>query len=175
MAMVKIYYFLSFFLFCSCDKLLNDDVLSLNKKDIIFPMLRLDGCFFEPYGAENKCSVIILYRNGVYLHWNDGVEISELNNISNYFNNNELLHKIKNVKFAWGIVKIENNIIKTERWYPSQRPLKAYIKSGIILNDSTFVLNSSIRSDGSDFETISQTYYFKKYSPKPDSTNSFVR
>jgi len=53
-----------------------------------------------------------------------------------------------------------------------------YIFGGEILNDTTFILTEQflINSDGTKdlLNSFGRTYHFKKFSPKPDSTNSFI-
>jgi len=54
---------------------------------------------------------------------------------------------------------------------------QAYTKSGKILNDTTFVLTSVERSGKpwtKEEELYRKKYHFRKFSPKPDSTNRFI-
>ncbi|MBW7845753.1 MAG: hypothetical protein H3C45_08955, partial [Bacteroidia bacterium] len=84
----------------------------------------------------------------------------------------------KKYKSNWGVFKIEGNFIQFERWYPSDPPLKAYVRAGTIINDTTFLITESYRmQDGkkTEVKTRNETYYFKQFSPKPDSTNTFVQ
>ena len=54
--------------------------------------------------------------------------------------------------------------------------MPAYLKTGDIINDTTFVITEVERSkDGSERRTINEMYHYKHYSPKPDSTNNFVK
>ena len=63
-----------------------------------------------------------------------------------------------------------------EKWYPnSPGQPKVYIREGKILNDTTFHITASYRPDGSERREKDEIYHFKQFSPKPDSTNNFVK
>lgn len=173
--MVKINLFiLIIILFFCCDKILKDDKLELQRQKIDVGKVKLNGIYFNPYGNENKCSVILLYQNGTFLHWNDGVSLDYIDFIENDFMDASKVSKIKKIKFSWGVINVNGDEILLERWYPSEPPLKAFVKSGRIIDDSTFVLESSRRSNTSNSKVISDKYYFRKTSIKPDSSNNFV-
>jgi hypothetical protein len=81
------------------------------------------------------------------------------------------------IKTFWGIFIVENDAITIE-YYNSRiiEGLPAYLNTGVILNDTTFVLKEQKRSkDGSELQIIDETYHFKKFSPKPDSTNKYLK
>ena len=70
---------------------------------------------------------------------------------------------------------IEDNNIKFDRWYPSERPYQAFVREGVILNDTTFHITKSYRSNGNTEARVrDEIYHFRKFSPKPDSTNRFI-
>jgi hypothetical protein len=70
---------------------------------------------------------------------------------------------------------IEDNVIKFERWYPSERPYNAFVREGVILKDTTFHITKSYRSNGTEKREKDEIYHFRKFSPKPDSTNVYVK
>jgi hypothetical protein len=84
-----------------------------------------------------------------------------------------------NSKFNWGVFQVNGANIKFERWYPSSGgPLKAYISSGEILNDTTFLITESYRmqkGNKTELKDRNETYYFREFSPKSDSTNKFIK
>lgn len=80
----------------------------------------------------------------------------------------------KKVKYRWGVFNVSGERISFERWYPSEKPHKAFVRSGIILNDSTFVIKKSIHSATGVEKLVNETYYFREFTHKPDSTNSFI-
>jgi hypothetical protein len=81
-------------------------------------------------------------------------------------------------KYNYGRFLIENDNIKFERWYPGSPPLPAYIRSGTILNDTTFVITEIYRMKNGNKTEVetgrNEIYHFKQFSPKPDSTNRYV-
>lgn len=82
--------------------------------------------------------------------------------------------KYKNMKFLWGRYIIEGEVIKFEKWAPSDKPYRAFIKEGLILNDSTFVINQSYNAKAKNKRNIKEIYKFRKTSSKPDSNNKWL-
>ena len=85
---------------------------------------------------------------------------------------------IKNIKFFWGVFNIKNNQILYERWCPSEPPYRTYVREGNIINDTTFVITKLYRMvNGKKTEEseLNEVYHFKQFSPKPDSTNKFIK
>ena len=82
--------------------------------------------------------------------------------------------KYKNVKFLWGRYIIVGEVIKFEKWAPSDKPYRAYVKEGKVLNDSTFVINTSYNAKGNNLRNVNEIYRFRKTISKPDSSNKWV-
>lgn len=59
-------------------------------------------------------------------------------------------------------------------WY-SRADLPVFTKKGEILNDSTFIINEVYEYDGKILSKENKLYHFYKYSPKPDSTNKYIK
>jgi hypothetical protein len=158
----------------SCNKeILTDDKLSFARTLFVGNQLKTDGYYYlmDDYGVS---ATYFFYQNGIIIHrggWiNNSLEELERNFHTIDWN------EIKNNKSAWGIFQIKGNKIEFERWYPSSGgPLPAYIRSGEILNDTTFIITKSIRSKTGEEKELYETYYFKQFSPKPDSTNNFIK
>ena len=53
--------------------------------------------------------------------------------------------------------------------------MPVYLDKGEIQNDSTFLITKSIRSKTGEEKELNEIYHFKQFSPKPDSTNVFVK
>jgi hypothetical protein len=72
---------------------------------------------------------------------------------------------------------ISDNEIKIELYEPRMiGRLRSYLKTGNILNDNTILLTEEKRAkNGKDKISINETYYYKHYLPKPDSTNKFIQ
>jgi hypothetical protein len=169
--------FLLYFLFVfSCKKCRerNDDPLCSARTTNTGSSIQLDGLYYYSYGNGSAYQLLFLYQNGVIL--NPGVVDSSVFNgnpaqlISQYF-----LSNYKNVKTDWGIYEIKDSTILLEQWYPAENYFYVYQRKGVIVNDSTFIFSQSSRCDGSENRSINEVFHFKKYAPKPDSTNQFVK
>jgi len=156
----------------SKNKIWKDDGLSLKRTDYNGHQLKIDGYYYDKYGNPELFETYILYRNGIIL--NTGV-VEKLKDLEQVILNPDMINKLKGMKDAWGVFKIEGNTIQFERWYPGDPPLKSYIRSGVIINDTTFQITKSMRSNGEDLRDINEIYHFKQFSLKPDSTNNFVQ
>lgn len=120
---------------------------------------------------------LLFYRDGILLY-GSSFPINELDRHETMYRNGEHYNFSKGLKDSWGVFKIDGNKILFERWYPSQPPLKAFVGSGIILNDTTFRITEYYRMQGgqkTNIESSSEIYHFKAFSPKTDSTNNFVK
>ena len=173
-----ILYTLLIMLFTQCYSSFQDDELLLPLKPYVGNELRIDGyCYNEwiSIDGDKFFKGYIFYENGVMLSINSGfLSISELEEslIKNYINEK---FNYKDRKYVWGKFVIENNIIKFERWYPASINWKGYIREGIILNDTTFHITKSYRSNGTNISVEDEIYHFRQFSPKPDSTNNFIK
>lgn len=114
----------------------------------------------------------MLYRDGVVLF--PGFEkdhTASLTDIEAEIANGNVYANSVGRKSCWGIFLVEGDTLITETWAPvlfgGMRPIKS---RAVILNDSTFSVQSSEEKGG----LPERTYYFKEFSPKPDSSNTFV-
>ncbi|MDR2039056.1 MAG: hypothetical protein LBQ60_14125 [Bacteroidales bacterium] len=161
----------------SCNKERNessDDKLTLERADYNGNELRINGYYYKKDSKHPQISVFFLYKNGLILY-GSAFDIDYTNEMEeryrngNYGNNSE--------KYYWGVFQIEGNKIKYEKWVPSEGPFSAFTYEGVILNDTTFVINKSYRMENGQKTKISELdweYHFKQFSPKPDSTNRFI-
>ncbi|MBC8053489.1 MAG: hypothetical protein H7Y13_10540 [Sphingobacteriaceae bacterium] len=160
----------------SCKKNIigDDDKLSVSRTPYASNELRTDGYYYLNINSSYS-SILFFYKNGIVL--SAGGIFSKETEMDSYINKEFLqTQSYKNSKISWGVFKISsNNNIVFERWYPSSGgPLKSYIRSGVIIDNTTFTITKSIRSNGEEGRDINETYHFKQFSPKPDSTNTFV-
>ena len=160
----------------NCDSIIGeDDELSIKRRDYTGNELRIDGYYYRIGYKKEINSVIFFYKNGIILDIG-GVENSH-EEMKQHITKNYLKDDfVKRNKTSWGVFKIENNDINYEQWYAGDRPHKAYIMFGVILNDTTFHIKESWRSGKKEDEIYKEDriYHFKQFSPKPDSTNSFI-
>jgi len=158
-------------------QILKDDKLSLIKQVYAGTQLRIDGYYYLMDKSSNTIiATYLFYNNGILLHGGGWPYSNQFEGLNNNFCSEIWSKVIKEYKDNWGLFAIEGNKIVFERWYPSSGgPYPAYIRSGEILNDTTFIITQSMRSNGKEVSEENEVYHFKQFSPKPDSTNNFVK
>jgi hypothetical protein len=170
--MVRLIYLLALTIFIlgSCSIVFKDDILSLKRKPNKSSMLKINGCYKIDYGF-GITEVYFLYNNGIILCIggvnNNGFE----DKINELTQKNDL--KLLKAKFSWGVYEIETDTIRFERWYPSDKPYRTTIREGKIINDSTFIITRTYK--GIHERERNEVYKFRDFSPKPDSTNRFIK
>jgi hypothetical protein len=154
----------------------NDDKLSLAKIAYNGNEFRIDGYYYENDPYRPQFHVFFLYKNGIILDGNVIEVVKTIEKEEEYRNGYYATHAAK-YKYKWGVFQIEGSKIKYEKWVPVQGPLRAVTYEGIILNDTTFVINKYYRMKDIDKKApleVNWEYHFKQFSPKPDSTNGFI-
>jgi hypothetical protein len=151
-----------------------NDILTITKSPFLEDNLKTNGYYYNFWHVDSSSMVEInfLYKDGVLLHCGNN-DSSDTYHREVEYQNGTFYKRIKDNKLYWGVYKVEEDSIFIERWYPF-RPFGAYRQSGVILNDSTYHLTRIIRVDGTEESQIDEVFHFKHFSPKPDSTNSFV-
>ena len=158
----------------ACIKYFKDDELSLERRDYNGDELKIDGYYYQTYG--NYLSIYFLYRNGTIMYWGGGYSVNEIEQLENEFLNSYYIKSAQDDKTRWGVFQIKEDSIKFEKWYP-RFPAGTAMRSGNILNDTTFIIIETYKMvDGekTQFKELNEIYHFKKFSPKPDSTQSFI-
>ena len=151
----------------SCFK---DDNIMIKREDNIGNDLLLDGY----YCSSEKCDsdqneTYFLNRNGVILY--GGIpDIAEITN-----SDSEYYKRIRSRKYYWGAYKILNDMLVFEKWNGEEKPFTTSLFKAKIVNSTHFIIESVSDGDGSDEQTRNEKFFFKKFSPKPDSTNVFIK
>ena len=115
------------------------------------------------------------YRDGTLFSGGDVYE-NKLNEYEQKYQDGSFFDSKKDNKLYLGLFNIDTDIIKIEKWYPSSGGgMPVYLHSGEILNDTTFVITQSIRPKTGEQKELNEVYHFKEFSPKPDSTNTFIQ
>ncbi len=153
----------------SCRKcIFPDEELTLSKEPYTGHQLRIDGYYYSEFGSVYR--IYFLYYDGVILSADfltESLVEQEQSSIYESFKSTK--------KINWGVFNIDNDIIQVEKWYPSSGGgMPVSIHKGEILNDTTFIMTISIHSKTGKQRELNETYHFKAFSPKPDSTNSFI-
>jgi hypothetical protein len=169
----KISAFIMVLSFSSCDIY---EPISIPKKTL-FENFKIEGYYYSKHSAGYD----------IYYFYNNGVVI---NNGSNYLENDlkildqKLIEQNKignNARFFWGLYNIENKIIKIEKWVStagSKYPTNLF--EGEIKDIDKFLLTKQTGIDkfekkNKTVTTINKEYIFRQFSPKPDSTNNFIK
>lgn len=134
--------------------------------------LKLNGYYYSL--DNNYVELFFLYKNGVIYRGGSGtvqkenIANNKIKDITQYFYSNT------KSKTNWGVFRVSNNNIEYDMRYP-RADAPVYRRKGIILNDSTFIIKSYSKPDGKEYHSLDITYHFKQFSPKPDSTNDFIK
>lgn len=162
----------------SCSKLFDkkDDELSIVRKSYDGNQLRIDGYYYRVGFKGEINDGYFFFRNGVLIS-TGGITLS-LDDMDNMMIKNYIDGKrYRKRKIDWGVFVVKGDSIYFERWYP-HGPNMAYVRSGKIINDSTFHIKKSFRLVNgleTEIRERDEIYYFRVFSPKPDSTNNFIK
>ena len=161
--------------FGSCKKWFKDEELTLSKQPYTGNELRTDGYYYYTMDGEYFRTITFFYKNGVVFRPPSGYHsLQELD----VYVINELVgeNRFHDSQLSWELFNIENDRILFNYWVPP-RPFQCYFEEGTILNDTTFVLQRYYRMENgevTDEGNINETFHFRQFSPKPDSTNTFI-
>ena len=157
-------------LLCCC-KVAED--FTLQKMNYSGINLRIEGYFFREI-EEDFYELFFLFEDGVFLSGGamrvDGEEKTVDDSVLNFIE----LGYYKNNQYGWGIWIVENDQIVIEKWLPGSGgpyPVGRYV--GEVLNDSTIniAFTYQLPPEGDEEK---QQFTFREFSPKPDSTNTFI-
>lgn len=148
----------------SCKRSYSDEELTINKIVYTGTDIRLDGCYVSDSDELKKYNAYkFFYSNGVYFGFSDMPNINSRSQITN-------IDYKSNYKGYWGLFQVQNKTIIVQTWKMSDVNSQFIIQNRAykIINDTT--LSCDLLNDGDI------TYYhFKPFSPKPDSTNVFIK
>jgi hypothetical protein len=180
------------FMFISCKVF---EPLSLNKQDYRGNNLKTDGYYYifkdkeEGFTLkEKKYNTFFIYRNGIYFGGkglsSPTFDISNLDSLDLSVKKKVInVVKYEPLQYEWGVFKVNGSEIVIERWvtasgggiYPTQ------ILKGEIKNDTTINFHTLVGAHPVNYNRkkkilkIDETYHFRQMSPKPDSTNKFIK
>ncbi len=161
-----------------CSKIFQkeEDFLTISKTSYTGNELKLNGCYYQKWDNNQKFgNVIFLYNNGVVFQKGGSGELKDLNNYLSEIQENKFYYSKKGF---WGLFIVEENKIICERWVGTEAGYLVYQEEGNIINDTTFMMTLSSRINKgvkTNTHKIERIYYFHEYSPKPDSTNNFIK
>lgn len=143
-----------------------------NQEEFPAHSIKIDGLYYYKW-KDGGYSIKFIYDNGTILSLGGNPDknqsIREIADeiISRWENSN-----YQENKYLWGAIFLEESNFLIKRWQAAGLS-PDYVKtvSGTILNDSSFVIQSI---KGKSLERP-RVFQFHPYSPKPDSTNNFIR
>ncbi len=158
----------------SCKDWFEDENFSLTREEYYGDEIRIDGYYYNYYTqGSDLASITIFYRNGIVI---DGIGGRSLIEFENSFSNGKFYQGVSKMKDVWGIYQVENNRIMIETIVAMGGVNRiAYTDYGEILNDTTIYFYKHKESYKNIFENMNDTLHFKQFSPKPDSTNVFIK
>ena len=147
---------------CSCVKTLPDEELTMTKTSYNGKEIRLDGCYVSEPGELKNYEYVFFYSNGVVFIWGDLLYLQNLEQFTGGVKYNR--------KSNWGLFNVKTNTIEVQKWKMSDVAIQFLVQKRLykIINDST--LSCDILNNG-----YTKRYTFRKFSPKPDSTNVFIK
>jgi hypothetical protein len=165
--------FLAVFLL-SCKTMFNDEKLTLQRRNYTENTLRIDGYYYYFVQESNRTVVHFFYRNGIVL-WGGTYATVDINEVETEMV--KLYSEIRKMKDSWGLFLIDNSIIQHEGWVEALNgvSLAIYRRSGYIVNDTTIHFTDSYYSGRKETKRINETWHFKQFDNKPDSTNHYIQ
>ena len=152
----------------ACSKF--DEKLTLQRKDFTGNELKTNGYYYYCSTQTNVTSVLFLYRNGIALS-SGGYLSHTLDSIEK-----KIINQKFDSKTHWGVFVVNGSSIIYEKWIGSTGFRACLGKStGNILNDTTIHFTEWYNSEYNQTYPIDEVWHFKQFSPKPDSTNSFIK
>ena len=172
--MTKYVLVVMFILGFGCSIFEDDEELSMQCREYMGNKLRTDGYYYYFWfdGMNQEyINVCCFYQNGIF-RW-----CGSSTSFQDFENNIDIINKSKQYKNRWGVFLIENNVVKYEKWDGARalEPYRTRIYAGKILNDTTFHITESYRPNGKERSIKDEIYHFRQFSPKPDSTNIYIK
>jgi hypothetical protein len=164
-------------LLTGCSRKLQD--LIMKKTPYTGNELRIDGYYYsspryDQYTNETSINVAVFYKDGFCIYTNGRPpNLDTLGYIENdILLNTAFIAKLKNAPGNIGVFQIMNPNIVIEAWGDRTATGSYY---GEIINDTTFIINKAVNNGTGKSRSENLTYRFVQFSPKPDSTNNYVR
>ena len=151
-------------LVCSCRRTLPDEEFTMERTPYTGKEIRLDGCYISNPDERHKyCEYDFFYSNGVFFGFGDFLNISNITQFTE-------IDSKRQKKGYWGIYQVKNNSIILQTWTMRDVDTQFIVqnRSYKIINDS--LLFCDILNDGDI-----NYFHFQKFTPKPDSTNVFIK
>lgn len=141
-------------------------------------LIGFNGFYWRINEDSSDVKIIYFYKNGI-------IQNASFYDIANFSDLDSLVYNYdwyinKKIRCTWGAYRLIDEFnIEIQQWYPLDLYDRLFISSGIILNDSQFVLNISRQNNSYFFndvqvENINEIFTFRQLDFKPDSVNKFI-
>ena len=158
--------------FCaSCIRREPKESLTLDKQNANDVSALMNGYYYYKNGDE--FTIYFLYRDGTAIYAGT-FESSDLTSVESELSSRDFSNRLPSIPWAWGIFVIEKDVIKIEHLYPSSGNYHAGIRGGTLINDSTFKIHKVQRTREASIVHVDETYRFKKFHQKPDSSRKQI-
>ena len=161
------------FTFSSC---LKENVeLNFPREEYLGDNLRIDGFYYQKKSDGTMNNLLhFFYKNGVIFEIIISKDIAVLSECIAELTN-ELVESQRKRKYHWGIFIIKNNDFYSEQWATpiDGNYVHLITQTGEILSDTCFMITKF--DNGINIYDVHGMWYFYPYSPKPDSTNTFIK
>ena len=148
-----------------------DDKLTLQRKDYLGNELRTDGYYYR-FRENGSTTVYFLYKNGIIKsassYSSHDLDMVEKEMVKWY-------REIRKTKTGWGVFLISDNKIEHETWDNPVGRIVVRKTIGHIVNDKTFRITEFSHPYNNQTYYVDEVWHFKQFSPKPDSTNNFIK
>jgi len=158
--------FIFIFILQACVRTLPDEELTMTRTPYAGKEIRLDGYYTGAAPGQSKYyDYKFFYSNGVLFSFATIPDVDIKKHLSQYNNIG------RDSKTCWQIFQVENNVINVQGWTENGSD---FIRQYVLKNDSYTIINDTtlFYENSKGYKT---NYYFKKFSPKPDSTNVFIK
>lgn len=125
----------------------------------------MDGYFYTKY--ESGYIALFFYENGIMYTTNTIEAVGDLENLDDHMRSKHSGANAVQLRWFWGIYRTDGDTIKVNHWLSGTGSFyPAKISEGEIINPSTIRI-PWVNDQLNEFE-------FRRFSPKPDSTNAFI-
>lgn len=155
----------------------SDALLNMKAGKALDEKLNLKGYYYSntAYNSPDLLTIYFLYENGV-IYYGGSIREKSLIAADNYIRENLLNSSISSPdKISLGVFNIINDLIQFERWEASTGyKANTVTRKGKILNNYSFLITEKIYHYNNSRESVQDTFYYRPFLPKPDSTNKWV-
>ena len=120
--------------------------------------------------------VAVLNANGVAYQFDTTVpEVDTNTYIANILVNDDIINDpSKDPPIFKGVYSVDVPAIDLSIWNWGESYVVRFVHTGRIVNDTTFVITEVEETNGGPTTEVDLTYRFVPFSPKPDSTSTFI-